>query len=66
MFKVKEIEAKTSPKKKNIELKNISVAHLVLVDTDTGENITSQVISEIPEGIDTVDFKLSFELPDED
>ena len=34
MLKIKEIEAKTSPKKKQIELKNISVENLKLVDTD--------------------------------
>ena len=48
------------------ELKNISVKDLKLIDTDTGEDITEAVIKEIPVGIETVDFKLSFELPDED
>lgn len=66
MLKIKEIEAKTSPKKKQIELKNISVENLKLVDTDTGEDITKEVIDAIPSGIETVDFKLNFELPDED
>ena len=66
MFKIKEIEAKTSPKKKQLDLKNISVKDLKLIDTDTGEDITEAVIKEIPVGIETVDFKLSFELPDED
>ena len=37
-----------------------------LVDTDTGEDITKEVIDAIPSGIETVDFKLTFELPDED
>lgn len=66
MFKIKEVDAKTTPRKKNLELKNISVKDLKLIDTDTGEDITEQVVAEIPVGIDTVDFKLSFELPDED
>ena len=66
MIKITESEAKTSPKKKQIELKNISVENLKLIDTDTGEDITEAVIKEIPVGIETVDFKLSFELPDED
>lgn len=66
MFKVKEVESKVTPKKKNLELKNISVKDLKLIDTDTGEDITEQVIAEIPVGIDTVDFKLSFELPDDE
>ena len=66
MFKIKETEAKLSPKKKTLELKNISVMDLKLVDTDTGEDITDFVVAEIPEGIQTVDFKLVFELPDEE
>ena len=66
MFKVKEVESKVTPKKKNLELKNISVRDLKLIDTDTGEDITEKVIAEIPEGIETVDFKLTFELPDEE
>lgn len=66
MFKVKEVDAKITPKKKNLELKNISVKDLKLVDTDTGEDITEQVIAEIPEGITTLDFKLSFEISDEE
>ena len=66
MFKIKEVDAKTTPRKKNLELKNISVKDLKLIDTDTGEDITEAVIKEIPVGIETVDFRLSFELPDED
>ena len=66
MFKIKEVDAKTTPRKKNLELKNISVKDLKLIDTDTGEDITEAVIKEIPVGIETVDFKLSFALPDED
>ena len=66
MLKIKEIEAKTSPKKKQIELKNISVENLKLVDTDTGEDITKEVIDTISSGIETVDFKLTFELPDDE
>lgn len=66
MFKVKEIESKTTPRKKSLELKNISVRDLKIVDTDTGENITEQVIAEIPAGVDVVNFKLTFDLPDEE
>lgn len=66
MFKVKEVESKVTPRKKNLDLKNISVRDLKLIDTDTGEDITDAVIKEIPDGIETVDFKLSFELPDDE
>ena len=51
---------------KNIQLKNISVKDLTIVDTDTGEDITEQVIAEIPDDVEVVDFKLTFELPDEE
>ena len=66
MFKIKEVDAKTTPRKKNLELKNISVKDLKLIDTDTGEDITEKVIAEIPEGVEVVDFKLTFELADEE
>lgn len=66
MFKVKEVEAKTTPRKKTLELENISVKDLRLIDTDTGEDITEEVIAEIPNEIDTVNFKLNFKYLDED
>ena len=66
MFKIKEVDAKTTPRKKQLDLKNISVKDLKLIDTDTGEDITKEVIDAIPSGIETVDFKLTFELSDED
>ena len=65
MFTVKETEKKTISRKKTLNLKNISVKDLVLVDTDTGEDITEQVVSEIPQDISCVSFKLTFELSDE-
>lgn len=65
-FKVSTTEAKITAAKKNIQLKNISVRDLRIVDTDTGEDITQKVIAEMPNGVDTVDFKLTFELPDEE
>lgn len=63
-FVTKYTESKTTPRKKNLELKKISVKDLKLVDTETGEDISAQVIAEIPEGIETVDFKLVFEVAD--
>lgn len=65
MIKITTSESKTTPAKKNIQLKNISVKDLTIVDTDTGEDITEQVIAEIPDDVEVVDFKLTFELPDE-
>lgn len=65
MIKISNTESKTTPAKKNIQLKNISVKDLRLVDTDTGEDISQEVINEIPDGIDTVNFKITIELPEE-
>lgn len=64
-FKTKTTESKITPSKKTLELKNISVKDLKLIDTDLGEDITEQVIAEIPDGVEVVDFKLTFELSDE-
>lgn len=66
MFKVTETEPKINPAKRTLNLKNISVRDLRLVDTDTGEDITETVVSEIPNGIDVVSFKISFELPEDE
>lgn len=66
MIKITTSESKTTPAKKNIQLKIISVKDLTIVDTDTGEDITEQVIAEIPDDVEVVDFKLTFELPDEE
>ena len=65
-FKTRTTESRVTTSKKTLELKNISVMDLKLVDTDTGEDITDFVVAEIPEGIQTVDFKLVFEIPDEE
>ena len=65
MIKISNTESKTTSAKKNIQLKNISVKDLRLVDTDTGENISQEVIDEIPDEIDTINFKITIELPDE-
>lgn len=66
MIKINEVESKTTPRKTNIQLKNISLKYLNLIDTDTGENITQEVIVALPEGTETVDFKITVELPEEE
>ena len=69
MIKISEMKSKTTPRKKNIQLKNISLHDLNLIDTDTGENITQEVIvalPALPEGTETVDFKITVELPEEE
>lgn len=66
MIKISEMKSKTTPRKTNIQLKNISLNDLNLIDTDTGENITQEVIDALPEGTETVDFKITVELPEEE
>ena len=66
MIKINEVESKTTPRKKNIQLKNISLHDLNLIDTDTGENITQEVIDALPKVTETVDFKITVELPEEE
>lgn len=66
MIKINEIKSKTTPRKKNIQLKNISLHDLNLIDTDTGENIIQEVIDALPEGTETIDFNISVELPEEE
>lgn len=65
-LEIKNTKKRETPAKKVLDLKNISVKDLCLVDTDTGEDITETVIAEFPEGMKTIDFKLTFELSDED
>lgn len=62
MFTVKETESKVTPRKKTITLKNIVVSELKLIDVDTGEDITDDVLAEVPDGVQSVDFKMVFEL----
>lgn len=61
MFKITTTESKVTPEEQTIKLENISVKDLRLVDTDTGEDISQQVIDAIP--FETIDFKITFELP---
>lgn len=66
MIKISEMESRVTPRKKNVQLKNISLKDLHLIDTDTGEDITQEVIDALPEGTETVDFKITVELPEEE
>lgn len=63
-IKITEIEEKVTSAKKNITIKDVYVQELNFVD-ETG-NITDQVISAIPKGIETVSFKITVELPSEE
>lgn len=67
MIEIKETEQKTTAAKRNIKLKDILVREIRLVDID-GEDLTQKFIEAIPEGMETVELKVSFELatPDEE
>lgn len=64
MFKVNVSDQKVVAAKKTIKITDVYVDKLKLVD-ETGD-ITSEVLEAIPEGIETVSFNISFELPLED
>ena len=61
MIKISETEEKITAPKKTIKLDGISVKDLKLIDAETGENLSQQVIDAIP--FDTIGFKITFELP---
>ena len=61
MIEIKETEQKTTAAKRNIKLKDILVSEIRLVDAD-GEDLTQRFIEAIPEGMETVELKVSFEL----
>ena len=61
MIKVSETEEKITAPKRTIKLENISVKDLNLVDAETGEDLSQQVIDAIP--FETIGFKIAFELP---
>lgn len=64
MVQIKETEEKISLPKRNIILKNISVKDLKLVDYETGEDLSKQVIEAIP--FEEVSFKIIFEIPEDE
>lgn len=67
MIEIKNTEQKTTAAKRNIKLKDILVSEIRLVDVE-GEDLTQKFIEAIPEGMETVELKVSFELasPDEE
>lgn len=63
MVSIKETESKVTAAKKNITIKDAIVNELRFVD-ETGD-VTEQVLSAIPEGFETINVKISLELPEE-
>lgn len=64
MIKITESQEKITAPKKTIKLENISVKNLKIVDVETGEDLSQQVIDAIP--FEAIDFKITFELPTEE
>lgn len=64
MVKISTTESKQVAPKKTIKLDNISVKDLKLMDAETGEDLSKQVIEAIP--FNQIDFKITFELPNEE
>ena len=65
MIEIKNTEQKTTAAKRNIKLKDILVSEIRLVDVE-GEDLTQKFIEAIPEGMETVELKVSFELDSQD
>lgn len=64
MVKISTTESKQVAPKKTIKLDGISVKDLKLIDAETGEDLSQQVIDAIP--FDQIGFKITFELPVEE
>lgn len=64
MIKITESQKKITAPKKTIKLENISVKNLKIVDVETGEDLSQQVVDAIP--FEAIDFKITFELPVEE
>lgn len=62
-FKVTESAEKTTPAKKTIAVTDVKVSELRFID-EIGD-ITEKVVAELPKGIETVSFKITVELPNE-
>lgn len=62
MFKVIESEEKITKAKRTIKLENISVKDLKLIDAETGEDLSQDVMDAIP--FDVINFKITFDIPE--
>lgn len=63
MFSVKDSEPKAT-KKRTIKLTNVSVKESKFVD-DEGD-LTAELLKALPNGVETVDFKITIALDDDD
>lgn len=63
MVQVSNVAGKITPAKRTIKVNNIVLADSRLVDEDG--DITQEIIDNLPEGIETISFKITVELPEE-
>ena len=61
--KITNTDAKVSAPKRTIAIKGAVIKELKFVD-ETGD-VTNMVLKEIPENLETIDVKITLELPDE-
>lgn len=61
--KITNTDAKISAPKRTISIKGAVVKELKFVD-ETGD-VTTMVLKQIPENLETIDVKITLELPDE-
>jgi hypothetical protein len=64
MVNIKETKGSITAPKRNIIVKGAIIKDLPFVD-ETGD-VTAQVVEQIPESLETIDVKISIELPSED
>lgn len=62
-YKVKTTLPKVSKKRKNISITDVKVSELHFVD-DTGD-ITKDILKEIPDDVETINFKISIDIDEE-
>lgn len=65
MIQVKETEKKVSAKKKIITVKDVRIDENGNFVDENG-SVGTQILPEIPEGIETLTFKITFELADDE
>lgn len=64
MIQIKDSDARTIAKKRTIKFTGVYIEDGKLVDENG--SIAEQLEPELPKWIDTIDFKITFDLPDDD
>ncbi len=64
MLVVKNVKRKVSSAKKNITIKDVSLEGLSICCNDSGD-VTEDLLAIIPDGVDSIDIRISIDMPDE-